>query len=549
MLSPLHLLPVAFLAVATTTAPIVAEGAETADGCPATFCHLPRWSEAGASPNAEVGRDVALLGDTAFVAAPGEDAVYVYTRLQGDWSFTQLLEPTLPGGGQRFGDALSADGDRVAIAAPYATVGGDVEAGTVYVFARSGATWTFEQRFDDPTPSPEEHFGTALDLVGDRLAISSPEPPTGGTGSVVIHDLQAGGWVHNATLSGFAHPIYRDAVAIDGARVVVGRSTGWKDGVQSGRMHVWRETVAGWLGPVEIEPIGGYVDGDGFGHAADAHDGFLAVSAVWKGTAGIDAGAVFTYRWSDQTQTYEPISTLLPCGGGHVGSFGEDVSVRDGRIAVGEDGNGAGRVHVYEHQVILALELWKLLDVLAPSDGAALDRLGHGVALGEGVVLAGAPGVDVNGGSVGAAYLFGFENDLAGGPCPCDALGGWETYGTGKAGSVGVPALGLSQSPVLGQTTDVVLSNALVGAPALVVYGTTPGVIPFDGGALLVADPRVIELGPVGLGGELSATWQLPVDAAFCGAEVVAQAFVLDPGASGAYSTAQSAGLRVYVGY
>ena len=73
--------------------------------------------------------------------------------------------------------------------------------------------------------------------------------------------------------------------------------------------------------------------------------------------------------------------------------------------------------------------------------------------------------------------------------------------------------------------------------------------IPFDGGALLVADPRVIELGPVGLGGELSATWQLPVDAAFCGAEVVAQAFVLDPGASGAYSTAQSAGLRVYVGY
>jgi agmatine/peptidylarginine deiminase len=120
-------------------------------------------------------------------------------------------------------------------------------------------------------------------------------------------------------------------------------------------------------------------------------------------------------------------------------------------------------------------------------------------------------------------------------------------YGTGKAGSNGVPALSASP-PVLGTVFAVQLQNALANAGFLFLMGDQPAALPFDGGTILIAIASgfTATTGPAG-------DWLLPVplpdEPVLCGATVYAQAWIPnDPGASGA-GWAASNGLRVVLGH
>ncbi|MGH2853221.1 MAG: PKD domain-containing protein, partial [Solirubrobacteraceae bacterium] len=99
------------------------------------------------SGEGEFGRSVALSadGNTALIGGPGDNnsvgAVWVFTRSGATW--TQQGEK-LTGGGESgegaFGRsvALSADGNTALIGGP----GDNNSVGAVWVFTRSGATWT-----------------------------------------------------------------------------------------------------------------------------------------------------------------------------------------------------------------------------------------------------------------------------------------------------------------------------------------------------------------------------------------------------------------------
>ena len=133
----------------------------------------------------------------------------------------------------------------------------------------------------------------------------------------------------------------------------------------------------------------------------------------------------------------------------------------------------------------------------------------------------------------------GAKSATAGG---CDGFSA--TYGVGKPGGNGVAPLLLSSTrPKIGNSIDLFVYQGLPGAFPLLLMGSTPTNLPFDGGALYVLPLLVNELPKLDGSGKVQIAIDIPNNPALCGAELRMQAIYLDPGASGFYHTAQTNGL------
>ncbi|MFN4255055.1 MAG: T9SS type A sorting domain-containing protein [Saprospiraceae bacterium] len=103
------------------------------------------WSQAkklvasDGAPGDRFGTSVWLSGDHAYVSAVqagGAGAVYVFHRDAGgagNWGEVGKYQPSGGSPGERFGHALAASGDRVALGAPLSDVSGRVDQGRAYV--------------------------------------------------------------------------------------------------------------------------------------------------------------------------------------------------------------------------------------------------------------------------------------------------------------------------------------------------------------------------------------------------------------------------------
>ncbi len=122
------------------------------------------------------------------------------------------------------------------------------------------------------------------------------------------------------------------------------------------------------------------------------------------------------------------------------------------------------------------------------------------------------------------------------------------SYGSGKAGTKGVPTLTSSQLPSLGATSSITLGNGKPGAAPLLFVGLNSSNQSFDGGKLLVQPQLILTLPVIPQNGTLSIAGTLPADPTLCGVTIYHQMMFADAGASGPYHTAQTAGLARTLG-
>jgi hypothetical protein len=118
-------------------------------------------------------------------------------------------------------------------------------------------------------------------------------------------------------------------------------------------------------------------------------------------------------------------------------------------------------------------------------------------------------------------------------------------YGTGKAGSAGVPKLESIGAPLVGGTSSIRMSNALPGAGGVtLLMGPSQASLPFDGGTLLVTPVLIFAL-PVVVpaNGVLTITGTVPADPQLCGITVYHQMMYLDPSVPTFYHTVQTNGV------
>ena len=169
------------------------------------------------------GADVALSrdGNTAIIGAPQDDgpatnqgAVYIYTRSGSTWT-QQTKLAAAAGSESKFGwsVALNDDGSTAVIGAPWEQIGSNISQGATYVFTRTGAVWTQQAKLLASDGSSGDLFGTsvALSSNGNTALVASVYD------DIAFVDNQ--GSAYAFTRSGTTWSQEAKLVASDGARL------------------------------------------------------------------------------------------------------------------------------------------------------------------------------------------------------------------------------------------------------------------------------------------------------------------------------------------
>ncbi|MES2305304.1 MAG: choice-of-anchor B family protein [Gemmatimonadota bacterium] len=160
--------------------------------------------DVGQKARANFGQALALSGDLAFVGAPGETAggtVYLFRMgADGKWTAAGSLSPE--GGaaaGDKFGTAISVDGDRVAVGAS-----GRESKGKVYTFVKgSDGTWKQEAALVGRRTLDNSQLGASLNLKGDRLLVGTPAANAFSGGAVLFERTKDSPWSEKGSFSAF----------------------------------------------------------------------------------------------------------------------------------------------------------------------------------------------------------------------------------------------------------------------------------------------------------------------------------------------------------
>jgi hypothetical protein len=391
--------------------------------------------------------------------APHSGAIFVYARnlATGDWEFQEYLKASNTGANDRFGGAiaLSRDGNTLAVGTPYedGPAAGDQtsnaapNSGAVYVFARSGSTWTQQAYLkasnaeggDINDQNSGDQFGESISLSadGNTLAVGAAREDSAATtvggdetsnavtnaGAVYVFTRSGSVWTqqayikssnngvgyqnsgdlfgHALALSGDGNTLAVGADGEDSAITVTfydssdpnypyrvsGITTNPNDNSasNSGAVYVFRRNGAVWSQETLLKATNAEA-GDGFGSALSiSYDGNLLAVGTGRSndTDGEKSSTVGVY---DYTETDSSIN-------GHLHPV-EQSSPLGSAPEVDDNAPGSGAVYVYQRTVTS----WKQHAYIKSSNTGVGDRFGYALALsGDGNSLAvGAFGEDSN---------------------------------------------------------------------------------------------------------------------------------------------------------
>ncbi len=138
-----------------------------------------------------------INGDQYNYRAADAGAVYVFVRNGASWSQQAYIKAGNTDARDQFGSVvrLSDDGDTLVVSAPYEDssangIDGDhnddsmTDSGAVYVFTRTGSTWSQQAYIKPHNTGAGDRFGERIDLdgSGDLLAVAAPLEDSSATG-------------------------------------------------------------------------------------------------------------------------------------------------------------------------------------------------------------------------------------------------------------------------------------------------------------------------------------------------------------------------------
>jgi hypothetical protein len=183
----------------------------------------------GNPPGNQVGLDVAISGNTAVVAAPGQNkagAAFIYERAAKGKPW-RLIKPLLDPRGAADDFYAWAVAISSTKAGTYVAVGGNDNNGLpdfINIYKGSGTTWHKQATIKDPGPSWQDMFGDSLAISSDVLVIgASCNNDDSGETYISVHG--ADGW---HMVGSIADPLDRasdffgQSVAVSGNRVLIG---------------------------------------------------------------------------------------------------------------------------------------------------------------------------------------------------------------------------------------------------------------------------------------------------------------------------------------
>ncbi|HKC84366.1 MAG TPA: FG-GAP repeat protein, partial [Blastocatellia bacterium] len=183
------------------------------------------------------GAAVAFSGNTLVIGAPNNNgmeddqgSVYVFTRNGATWTLQQKLTARDGAANSGFGFSIAISGDTVVIGALSDDIGANRDQGSAYVFTRSGAVWTQQQKLIAQDGAANDIFGYSVAISGDTVVIGAPLNDIGASrdqGSAYVFTRNGAVWTQQQKLTandGAANDSLGGSVAISGDTVVVGEN-------------------------------------------------------------------------------------------------------------------------------------------------------------------------------------------------------------------------------------------------------------------------------------------------------------------------------------
>jgi len=261
----------------------------------------------------EFGYSVGISGDSIVVGdryhhpmypapAIGPGAAFVFTRSGTIWSQQQRLANAAGLMFDEFGFTTAIEGDRILVGVP----GDDdlgLNAGSTFVYLRSGTTWTVEDHVYASGGGMLQVFGLQVALSGDTALISSRVGPSG-IGDAHVFARSGSTWTEQTRLLPADHANcgasgcgYGFSVALDVGTAVVGK-IGGKDssGVATGSAHVFTRQGTTWREEAKVTPSDG-ADDDRFGFSCGLDGDRFVVGAYYHDLSEqVNAGAAYVWR-------------------------------------------------------------------------------------------------------------------------------------------------------------------------------------------------------------------------------------------------------------
>jgi uncharacterized protein (TIGR03437 family) len=376
------------------------------------------------------GEAVAVENGTMLIGAPGQaskaGAVYVFTL----FGITAKQQAKLTGDVPGFGTSVALCGDTAAVGTCNSkgwsmSVGCD-GGGAIYVFVRSGSTWSRQAKLVTPDTAKWSNFGQTVALDVDTLA-SGP----------YVYQRSGSTWTLQPKLTTLTPATLGWPVAISGDTLAV---AGTDSTLHKEAVFVFVRSGNGWTQQAEIATPDG---ADEFASASNLYD--LCTPIALQGDT-LAVGAEST----------------------PVGTFGIQ-----------------GAVYVYQRNN----GIWTLQKQLTASNNESRIWFGRSVALDQGVVVAGAPSYSIltpATSAVGMAQVFSLSNDVWNpvaqliAPYP----GAYDLMGTSVAADSGLVVVG---APATGNSTDTHARGSVYvfsAAPSGSQYALAMGAAPTQGGSV-----------------------------------------------------------------
>ncbi|MBO0797257.1 MAG: FG-GAP repeat protein [Blastocatellia bacterium] len=393
-----------------------------------TFTQRQKLEASDAVIGDRFGYSVAISGDTVVVGAVLDDdaagsdqgSAYVFVRgSDGTWTQQQKLEASDAASDDQFGNSVAISGETIVVGVRLKAGALGPQQGAVYVFTRSGAVWTQQQKLEAPDSHVFDNFGASVAISGETIVVGDTlaDGPAGmDQGAAYVFARGGSGvWTLLQKLEaldalGTPAPYFGESVAINGETIVVG-APNWYGGTENygqGAAYVFvdnggvwsqqQQLVASDPGPFEL-----------FGQSV-AIDGETVVIGASYGAGAVDpqqgTAYVFTRRggvWSEQQKLEAPDAEANVNFGESVAISGETIVV-GAFLATGVTGSQQGSAYLFTRSG----SVWNEQQELEASPAKIGAHFGSAVAISGNTVVVGAESDAGHAApfAQGAAYIF-----------------------------------------------------------------------------------------------------------------------------------------------
>ena len=452
-----------------------------ADGIDAAYVFnvtppAPKLTGSAGAAGDNFGRAVAISGNTMVAGADRDGAIaadsgaaYIFQR-GSPWNQQALLKASDAALGDRFGSAVSIDGDTAVVGA-FRDDDLGFDSGSIYVYTVVGSTWNEQDKPPSDDGAANDRFGVSVAISGDTIVAGAPGDDDVGesSGSAYVFVRSGATWSQQAKLTASVAAsldFFGGSVAISGDTIVVGAIGDDEKGPFAGAAYVFVRNETSWSQQAKVTGSDAAAS-DFFGNLVAINGDTIVASAPESVYVFVRSGT----SWSQQTK--------LTAADGESGDlFGSAVSISGDTVVVGASGSDdvvevtgegtfgdSGSGYVFQRNGTT----WSQQAKLTAVDSAAGDAFGAAIFVDGDTVVVGADLADGVGIDSGATYVYDLSVPAADLSVSSTASPDLPTVGSNVTFTITVT----NNGPAL--STEVGITGALSGGANVISSSATQG--------------------------------------------------------------------------